>query len=174
MNRKKTLFLAQAGIIGALYAALTVTQQLIFPGSASLSVQFRVAEVLTLLCVFIPSAIPGVTVGCLIANLTSSGALPIDTVLGATATLLAGLVMYKLRNVRVKGFPLLSALMPAIFNGIIIGWELEVFYIDGPFNFTSFLIQCGLVALGEVTVCLVLGVPFVKVFEKRLMKIINR
>ena len=55
------------------------------------------------------------------------------------------------------GYPLLSLLMPAVFNGIVIGWEIEVFFIEGKFHFASFLTQGGLVALGELGVMLVLG-----------------
>ena len=62
-----------------------------------------------------------------------------------------------LRDVKIKNYPLLSLLMPAVFNGVVIGWEIEVFFIDGKFNFVSFLTQGGLVALGELGVMLVLG-----------------
>ena len=65
--------------------------------------------------------------------------------------------MYFLRDVKIKNYPLLSLLMPAVFNGVVIGWEIEVFFIDGKFNFVSFLTQGGLVALGELGVMLVLG-----------------
>ena len=74
--------------------------------------------------------------------------------------------MYALRNVRFKGLPLLSALMPAVFNGVIIGLEIEIFFIEGGFHILSFLTQAALVALGELGVCLVIGLPFVYAVQK--------
>lgn len=172
-NRRGVAYLAQAGIIAALYVTLTVTQQLLLPGSTSMAVQFRLSEFMTLLCVFMPSAIPGLTIGCLISNLFNASVLPLDAALGTAATLMSGLIMYACRNIRVKGVPLLSAVMPALFNGIIIGWQLEVFYIEGAFHLSSFLIQAGLVAAGELAVCLLLGLPFVRIFEKRISKMLS-
>ncbi len=164
---RKTNQLAQGAIIAALYVALTYAQAVIFPGSTSMAVQFRISEMMTLLAVFTPAAIPGLTIGCAIANLVALGALPLDVFIGSFATLLATICMYKLRSVRFKGLPLLACLMPAIFNGVIIGWEIEFFFIEGPFNFMSFLLQGGLVALGELGVCFTLGLLFVKAVEKR-------
>lgn len=58
-------------------------------------------------------------------------------------------------------------LMPAIFNGVIVGWEIETFFIDGPFKFADFLVQGGLVALGELGVMLVLGTILYYTMKKR-------
>lgn len=171
MNRKNSVLnFTRAAIIAALYVALTYLQEVLIPGSASMAVQFRVSEALTLLCVFTPAAIPGLTLGCVIANLVCLSALPLDMILGSAATLASCIVMYKLRNIRIKNLPVLSALMPAIFNGIVIGLEIEIFFIEGPFHFTSFLIQAGLVALGEFVVCMTLGLMLVFVIEKRGLK----
>ncbi|MGN1195264.1 MAG: QueT transporter family protein [Acutalibacteraceae bacterium] len=164
---KKVLFIAQAAIIAALYAALTYAQNLLLPGTTSMAVQFRLSEALTLLCVFTPAAIPGLTIGCIAANLMNVSVLPLDMILGSLATLLAAIAMYLLRNVCVKNLPLLAALMPAIFNGIIVGLEIEIFFIDGPFNFVSFLIQAGCVFLGEFAVCMTVGLLLVVVIKKR-------
>lgn len=170
-NQKKTaVFLVQAAVIAALYAVLTYAQEMLLPGSASMAVQFRVSEVLTLLAVITPAAIPGLTVGCVLANVVSVGALPIDMIMGSLATLLAAVCMYLFRDVRIKGLPVLAALMPAIFNGIIIGLEIEIFFIEGPFHLLSFLTQGTFVALGELAVCLVLGLPFVKIMERNSIK----
>ena len=164
---KKVLFVAQAAIIAALYAALTYAQNLLLPGTTSMAVQFRLSEALTLLSVFTPAAIPGLTIGCVAANLMNVRVLPLDMILGSLATLLATIAMYLLRHVCVKKIPLLSALMPAVFNGIIIGLEIEIFFIDGPFNFVSFLIQAGCVFLGELAVCMTVGLLLVAVIQKR-------
>lgn len=71
MKNKTTLYIVQGAVIAAMYAALTILQNVLFPGSASMAVQFRVSEVLTVLALFTPAAIPGLTVGCVIANLSS-------------------------------------------------------------------------------------------------------
>ena len=164
---KKNHRLAVGGVIAALYVALTYGQEMLFPGSASMAVQFRVSEVLTMLCVFTPAAIPGLAIGCLLANVISVGALPVDMIMGSFATFLATVCIYKTRNICFKGVPVLSALMPAIFNGIIIGLEIEIFFIEGPFNLLSFMAQAGCVALGELAVCLTLGLLLVRMIKNK-------
>lgn len=171
---KKTYGIAVGAVIAALYVALTYAQEALLPGTTSMAVQFRLSEALTMLCVFTPYAIPGLTVGCFLANIVSAGALPIDMLMGTAATLLAALCMHKTRNITFKGMPVLAALMPAIFNGIIIGAEIEIFFIEGPFNFVSFITQVGLVALGEVGVCFTAGLLLVKAIKnKKLEKYLN-
>ena len=165
--RKKNHRLAVGAVIAALYVALTYAQEAIFPNSTSMAVQFRLSEALTLLCVFTPAAIPGLTIGCLFANIISVGALPIDMVMGTFASFLACLCIYKTRNIIFRGVPYVSALMPAIFNGIIIGLEIEIFFIEGPFNFLSFLTQAGCVAIGELAVCFTLGLLLVKTIKNK-------
>ena len=166
MNKKsKIYYLVEGAMIGALYIALTYAQELLLPGTTSLAVQFRLSELLCLLCIFTPSAIWGLTIATFISNILSAGALPLDTVFGTLATFVAVSLIYKFKDVRVFKLPLLSAFMPVIANGVIIGLELEIFLIDGAFHFGSFLLQGGLVALGEFFVCVVLGLPFVKLLE---------
>lgn len=164
---KKINRLVLSAVIAALYVALTYAQEAVFPTSATMAVQFRVSEALTVLSLFTPAAIPGLTVGCFIANFTVLGALPTDIVLGSLASFLACLFMYKLRELTIKGFPFLSLLMPAAVNGIIIGLEIEIFFIEGPFNFVSFMTQGGLVALGELGVLFTLGAALVKMLRDR-------
>lgn len=171
---RKNHGLAVGAVIAALYVVLTYTQEMLFPNSTSMAVQFRLSEAMTLLCVFTPYAIPGRTVGCMLTNIMTVGVLPTDIILGSLATFLAGVCMYKARNITFKGMPLISAFMPAIFNGIIIGAQIELFYIEGPFNFVSFLTQSGCVALGEVVVCFSLGLLLVKAIKnKKIEKYLN-
>lgn len=145
-------------VIAAMYAALTYAQGLLLPGTTTAAVQFRASEALNVLALFTPVAIPGLTLGCIISNLYSIGqGLPLDMIFGSMATLGATLCIYFLRNAKIKGYPLPAMLMPAVFNGVIVGWEIEAFFIDGPFHFSSFLVQGGCVALGELGVMLVLG-----------------
>ena len=171
---KRNYGLAVGAVIAALYVVLTYAQEMIFPNSTSMAVQFRLSEALTMLCVFTPYAIPGLTVGCMLTNIMTVGVLPTDIILGSLATFLAGVCMYKARHIIFRKLPVLSAVMPAIFNGIIIGAQIEAFYIDGPFNFVSFLTQASLVALGEFVVCFTLGLLLVKtVKNKKIEKYLN-
>lgn len=158
MKNTKVNKIAQAAIIAAMYAALTYAQSFILPGTTTAAVQFRVSEALNVLALFTPAAIPGLTLGCVISNIYSIGqGLPLDMIFGSLATLGATSCIYLLRNVKVKTYPILAMLMPAIWNGVIVGWEIETFFIEGKFHFGDFLVQGGLVALGELGVMLVLG-----------------
>ena len=170
MKNKRLIYVTQAAIIAALYAVLTVGQNLIFPGTASMAVQFRVAEVLTVLAIYTPAAIPGLTIGCVIANISSvtAGLGFYDMIFGSIASLLAALAMYGLRNVRIKNIPFLALLMPALFNGVIVGFEIDFFFVGNlHFNLVDFLIQGGFVALGELGVLIILGIPFCILLNKQ-------
>lgn len=168
MRNKNVVRLTQAAVIAAMYAALTIAQNYLIPGSASAAIQFRVAEVLTILAVFTPVAIPGLTLGCVIANISSvvAGFGFYDMIFGSLASLMATLTMYGLRNVRIKKIPFAAALMPALWNGLIVGLEIAIFLTDTGFTFNGFLITGGCVALGELAVLFILGLPFCKVIEK--------
>ena len=147
---RKSRFLTHAALIAALYAALTHLQNLLIPGSASWAIQFRASEALCVLAFFTPAAIPGLAVGCFLFNLTFAGALPLDMVVGTLASALAALAMYLCRGKKVLFFPAL--LMPALFNALLVGWELAV-YIGGGFWLNALY-----VAIGEAAVLLTLGV----------------
>lgn len=166
--KKKNQLIAQTAIIAALYAALTYAQNLLLPGTTSMAVQFRVSEALNVLALFTPAAIPGLTLGCVLSNIYNVGSgLPLDMIFGSLATLGSAICMYVLRNTRIKGYPLLSMLMPAIFNAVIIGWEIECFFIDGAFEFVGFLTQGGLVGLGELGVMATLGTALFYAIDKK-------
>ncbi len=168
MRNKKVLFITQAAIIAALYAVLTLAQGALLPGTTTAAVQFRVSEALNILALFTPAAIPGLTLGCVISNFQSIGqGLPLDMIFGSLATLGSSVCIYLLRNLKIKDYPFLAMLMPAIWNGVIVGWEIEAFFIDGPFHFGDFLVQGGLVAIGELGVMLVLGTALYFIFSKR-------
>ena len=168
MKNKKVSAIVQTAVIAAMYAALTYAQNFILPGSTSAAVQFRVSEALNILALFTPCAIPGLTIGCILSNIYNIGSgLPLDMIFGSLATLGATLSIRALRNVKIKDYPFLSMLMPALWNGAIVGWEIEVFFIEGDFNFVDFLVQGGLVALGELAVMLTLGTILYYVMIKR-------
>ncbi|MCH5297336.1 MAG: QueT transporter family protein [Ruminococcus sp.] len=168
MKQKSTRYIVQAAVIAALYAVMTILQNTLLPGSASAAVQFRVSEVLTILALYTPAAIPGLTIGCIIANISSLSTLgPYDLIFGSLASLIAAVCMYGLKNARLSTLPILSALMPALANGIIVGFEIEFFFVEGGFHFGDFLVQGGLVAVGELAVLFVLGLPLAKLIEKQ-------
>ena len=77
--------------------------------------------------------------------------MPLDFLVGSLATLLATGSMWLMRKIRFGSYPLPALLMPAIFNGFLIGWELDV-YIGGGFWLNALY-----VAIGEVAVLLSLG-----------------
>jgi uncharacterized membrane protein len=148
-------------LIAALYAALTHLQNLLLPGSASWAVQFRASEALCILAFFTPAAIPGLTIGCFLFNLTYSAALPLDALLGSAATLLAAGAMWLLRNVRLRNCPVIGLLMPALFNALLVGWELSL-YIGG-----AFWVNALYVAIGELAVLFTLGILLYYAMKKR-------
>ena len=159
--KNNSLNLAYAAIIAALYAVLTHMQNLLFPGSASWAIQMRLSEALCVLAFFTPAAIPGLTLGCLLFNLTFAAALPLDMVVGSLATFLAAQVMWKTRNLKWKGIPVVGLLMPALTNAVLVGWELSV-YIGG-----GFWINALYVALGELAVLLIFGTALYLAVKKR-------
>ena len=107
--KKSVRHLVYGAIVAAMYAALCHLQNVVFPGSASFAIQFRVAEALCVLALFTPAAIPGLTVGCAIFNLTFAGALPLDVVFGTLATYLACQGMWLLRKCPWAAFALPAA-----------------------------------------------------------------
>ena len=168
-NRKSTVFIVKSAVIAALYAIMTVV---ISPLSYGM-VQCRFSESLIMLCAFTPAAIPGLTVGCLVANIFSFN--PIDMICGTTATLLSAVVGYKLRKVKIGGIPWLTPLPAVIFNMIIIGLELSVYSpIEGHGFLVGFFIQALSVFIGQVIACYIFGVPVYMLINKTgLKKIIN-
>ena len=143
---KKVRQMVRAALIAGLYVVLTHLQNLIFPNSASMAIQFRASEALCVLAFFTPAAIPGLAVGCLLFNLTFIGSLPLDFLVGTLATLGAAGSMRLLRKV-----PIVGVWMPALWNAVLVGWELSV-YIGG-----GFWINALCVAIGEAAVLLTLG-----------------
>ena len=159
--KNKSRLLAHGALIAALYVALTYFQNLLIPNSATWAIQFRASEALCVLALFTPAAIPGLTIGCLLFNISFAGALPMDPVVGTLASLLATTAMYLTRRTTIKGYPLPSLLMPALFNALLVGWELEL-YIDGGFWMNAIY-----VAIGEAAVLLTLGSVLFYVIRSR-------
>ncbi len=149
--RNKTRSTVYGALIAALYVVMTYLQNMIFPDSASMAIQFRASEALCVLAFFTPAAIPGLTVGCFLFNMTSGAALPLDFLVGSIATAGAATCMWKSRNLTIKGYPLLGLFMPAVWNAVLVGKELSI-YVGG-----GFLLNAIWVAIGELGVLLSLG-----------------
>ena len=150
MNRTRQI--THAAIIGAMYFALTHLQNFLVPNSTSWLIQFRASEALCVLALFTPAALPGLTIGCLLYNLSFAGALPLDFLVGAFATFLACGSMGLMRR-----FPLPALAMPALFNGILVGGELTLYFGENGFTMAAFGLSALQVAIGELAVLYTLG-----------------
>lgn len=118
-NQSTTSRITQGAAIAAVYVALTMIVAPIAFGP----VQFRISEALCVLPYFLPSAVPGVTVGCFLANLLC-GAAPLDVVFGSIATLIGAVGSYYLG----KKNKWLVCLPPILSNTIIVPWVLRYAY----------------------------------------------
>ncbi|MGE5561236.1 MAG: QueT transporter family protein [Chloroflexota bacterium] len=136
-------YLAKVAVIAALYAALTLALAPISYGA----LQFRVSEALTVLPFITPAAIPGLTIGCIIANMLGPGLGIVDIVFGSLATLIAALLTWRSRKVWLAPLP------PVVANGIIIGILIN-YVFKAPL-----LPSMASVAFGELVVCYLLGYP---------------
>lgn len=149
--------LTYGGVLAALYVALTYAQNFLWPGSTSMMIQFRFSEALCVFAFLTPAAVPGLTVGCLLFNLSYAGALPFDWLVGTVATLLATACMWGLRRVKWHGLPVAGLLMPAVWNAPLVGWELAYFLGEGGFTWPFFGLNALYVFVGEAAVLLALG-----------------
>lgn len=151
MKNTKTLFITRTAVIAALYVVLTLVSKF-FGLDGSSAVQIRISEALCVLPVYTFAAVPGVTIGCLIYNLFF-GVSILDTVFGTLATLIGVLCTYYIKffrvNIRLAGIPTVLS------NSIIIPFVLAFSSSDG--NLASVPYMMGMVALGEVLSCCILG-----------------
>lgn len=155
-NKKKIQFIVEGALIAAAYIGLTMISNLL--NLAFGPIQLRISEALTVLPVFTPAAIPGLALGCFISNIISPiGA--IDMVFGTFATLAAAVLTYLLRRVCLKGIPLLSLLSPVALNAVIIGIEIDLFFLPQGASVWGFVSSAATVGLGELAACFLLGIP---------------
>ena len=159
-NQLSVTRLVRCAVIAAVYVVLCLA---LAPFSYG-AVQVRIAEALCLLPVFGAEYIVGVTLGCFLANLL--GSTVIDVVFGTLATLLACLVTYKLRDVRVKGLAIPASLPPVVFNMLIVGaFEITFFFSDTAPTAALAAFNAVAVGIGEIISCTVVGVALVKLVE---------
>lgn len=161
MRNKNVLFVVQAAMVAAIYVTLTFISSA--TGLASGTIQVRISEALCILPVFMPAAIPGLWIGCLLANLLT-GSILIDVVCGGIATLIGALGTYLLRKHK-----LLCTWPPVISNMVIVPFVLRYGYgfvteyngIDWsiPFNVVT-------VGIGEIITCVIMGGVLLRMLSK--------
>lgn len=156
MNRKKSIQnICFAGIIAAIYVVFTEISAIF--GLASQAIQVRISEALCILVCFTPAAVPGVTVGCLISNLLTSGNL-FDIVFGTLATFIGASIGYFLRK-----RPYFVPLPTVLSNTLIIPFVIK--YAFG-FNSESLPFIMFTVCIGEIISAWVLGIVLFKVLDR--------
>jgi len=155
---KKARFLTHASLIAAVYAALTIWLAPISFGQQ----QLRIAEALAVLPAFTPAAIPGLFIGCAIANTVSFLGLP-DLIFGSLATLISAQLTYMLsRILRDRGALIRSLLIPlpaVIINTVVIGAMLAV--LTG----VEYWVAAAGVFAGQTLSCYGLGAPLMVVLR---------
>ena len=162
LKNKKIDYIITGALIAAAYAGLTYVSNIF--GLAYGPIQLRLSEMLTILPVFTSAAIPGLTIGCFIANIGSFNML--DMIFGTAATLIAAILTYLLRNYKIKGLPLLAALPPVVVNAVIIGAEIAWFFLPEGASLWGFLISGIEVGASQLVMCYVFGMPFYTVVKK--------
>lgn len=144
-----------AGLIAALYVLLTFFANTL--GMASGMIQLRLSEALTILPVFTSAAIPGLTIGCLLANFLT-GCAVWDVVFGTLATFLGALGTHYIG----RRIPALGPVFPVLANCLIVPPVLiKVYGVSEAWGFLVFT-----VGLGEVLSCGILGWMLYKAVKK--------
>ena len=161
MKNKSTLFLVQAAAIAAVYVVLT----LVFAPFSYGEVQVRISEALTILPFFTPAAVPGLFVGCIIANILGGG-IPVDIIFGSIATLIGAVFTYKLRN----SSKWLAPVPPIAANTVIVPFVLYYGYgVNLPIPLMMLT-----VGVGEIISCGVFGMILLAALSKYKNSIFGR
>lgn len=159
MKKGKILYLTQSALIAALYVALTWLSNLV--GLASGAVQIRISEALCVLPAFMPSAIPGLFIGCLISNI-SMGSNIFDIIFGSLATLIGAIFTSKLKN------KFLAPIPAVVSNTIIVPIVIMLCYTAKEArNMTTYLLTTLGVFAGEVISAYIFGIILYTAIEKR-------
>lgn len=151
MNKKKkkgVLYLTRGAMIAACYVVLTYVANLF--GLANGAIQFRISEALCILPVFLPEAVPGLFIGCLISNLITAGN-PFDVVFGALATLIGAYGAWLLRKLPNK--LLWLATLPTVLANMLIVPPVLIFAYGVEDAYLWLVLTVG---IGEI-VCAAIG-----------------
>jgi len=150
-KRRQLRYWTRAAMIGAIYAVITISLAPISYGP----IQVRVSEALTVLPFFTSAAIPGLFVGCVIANIYG-GLGMIDIVLGSLASLISAVIVNRIRVKYIVPVP------PIVVNAIIVGGVVLHYVYGIPVSLG--VIQVG---AGQLLACYGLGYPLLLVLEKQ-------
>jgi len=143
--KSKKRFIIQSAVIAAIYVVLTLVSSIF--GLSSGVIQVRFSEALTVLPAFTPAAIPGLFIGCILANLMT-GSIVIDIIFGSLATLIGAIFTRLLKNHKP-----LAPIPPILSNALIIPFVLVYAYgIEGSIWY--FILTVG---IGEIISCGILG-----------------
>lgn len=143
MKNNRSLYVAQAAMIAALYVVLT------YVSSALGLWEIRFSEALSILPFFTAAAVPGLTIGCIAANLLT-GCAAWDIVFGSLATFAGAFAAYKLRKKSWVWAPWPNV----IANTIVVPLILQFVYMDTSRTYLGFV---GYIALSEVVSGAALG-----------------
>lgn len=155
MKKNSIRFTVYSAVIAALYVSLTLISNAF--GLASGVIQVRLSEALTILPIFTPAAIPGLFLGCILANIIT-GSVVLDVIFGSIATLIGAVFTYYLRRFRI-----LPLIPPILSNTIIIPFILAYVYkFEDSIGY--FMITVG---MGEIISCGILGFLLGEALKKR-------
>ena len=156
-NRKHVRFLCEAALIAAIYVVLTYLCAAI--GMSSGAIQLRFSEALCVMAIFTPAAVPGMALGCFMANLLTGCALW-DIVFGSLATLIGAIGARAIRKYR-----WLSPIPTILSNAIIVAFVIALTSIpEDPMASVPMLMLT--VGIGEVISCGVFGTALICVLER--------
>ena len=153
--RSSAAFICRTAVIAALYVVLTLISSAF--GLSSGAVQFRISEMLCVLPVFTPAAIPGLAIGCFVSNLVSGGVW-LDVIFGSLATLIGAALAYVLRR-----YPYLAPVPTIVANVLIVTPVLVwVYKVD-----TVWYLAAAGVALGEIVCGGIMGTVLTAALRRR-------
>jgi uncharacterized membrane protein len=172
-NEKKhptfgTLYLVTSAVIAALYVVLTLP----FAQFAFGPIQFRLAEMMVVLPILTPAAIPGLTIGCLLTNFLNPSPLGIiDIVFGSLSTFIAAVltrfISQKAKRISEVPRNILSLVPPVVVNALIVGTYLPFIIPDyGQVTWVVAAMSILMVGLSEAIVVYAFGLPFLLVLKK--------
>jgi uncharacterized membrane protein len=170
-RNKPLLIIVRGAVIAALYVVLTLPFAVISFGV----LQVRLSEMLTIAPFFWPEAIPGLAVGCLVANIIGSPFGLVDWIFGTLATLTAAWLTFLLSK---TGKLWIAAIPPVVINALIVGAYLSVLLgflgpetppmptgfegfsaVINSFQFSGYMITAGYIAFGQILAVSGLGLP---------------
>ncbi len=158
MKKSKVSYLTRAAFVAAMYVALTWLSN--FFGLASGAVQLRLGEALCVLPYFMPSAVPGLFVGCIVSNLTMSANI-FDIIFGSLATLIGAYAASKVKHKWLVPLPTVIA------NTVVVPLVIVFCYTSEVESVWAYLLVTLGVFAGEVISAYVLGIILLSALDKR-------